>query len=110
MRTNSTAESRTGLPLRLPHPAAAASSPLTSTFQPGLLGFTDKKKEEEEETASANPNHGSVDKVDVVVQLLPWSKCGLRRQVRAHGSTFVRAHLTGYLFGTQGNALLLLFI
>lgn len=31
-----------------------------------------------------------MDKVDVVVQLLLWSKCGLWRQVRAHGSHCLR--------------------
>lgn len=103
MRTNSTAASQSGGPLPL--------TPASSSVQPahlhlltrgnhrllrasGLLGFTDKK-EEEEKKRSPNPNHGSVDKVAVVVQLLPRSKCRLRRQVRAHGSTFVRAHLSG---------------
>lgn len=92
MRTNSTAASQSGGPLPL--------TPASSSVQPahlhlltrgnhrllrasGLLGFTDKKEEEEEEKRSPNPNHGSVDKVAVVVQLLPRSKCRLRRQVAA---------------------------
>lgn len=102
VRTNSTAASQSGGPLPL--------TPASSSVQPAhlhlltrgnhrllraswLLGFTEKKKEEKKR--SPNPNHGSVDKVAVVVQLLPRRKCRLRRQVRAHGSTFVRAHLSG---------------